>query len=162
VPTTCMGATFPVLARLLEAGPPPTLRRVSSLYAVNTPGGGLCVVAARLWLFPRVRGGRTHAAAALAGAVVGGGRSGLGRPVAPTESRAEAAAGRHDGPSLPLATAALVGFAALAFEMLGFRLLLLVFGSTTYAFTIMLGVYLCGIAAGSALAGPLVERRGAW
>ena len=40
---------------------------------------------------------------------------------------------------------ALGGFGALAFEVIWFRVLLLVFGSTTYSFSAMLSVFLFGI-----------------
>jgi spermidine synthase len=54
---------------------------------------------------------------------------------------------------------AVSGFAALGLEVVWFRVLVLIVAATTYAFTTMLAVVLLGIAAGSALAGPLLNRR---
>jgi spermidine synthase len=53
---------------------------------------------------------------------------------------------------------AISGFAALAFEVVWFRLLVLFVPATTYAFSTMLAAVLFGIAAGSALVAPLLRR----
>jgi spermidine synthase len=53
---------------------------------------------------------------------------------------------------------AISGFAALAFEVVWFRLLVLFVPATTYAFSTMLAAVLFGIAAGSALVAPLMRR----
>ncbi|MEQ1833855.1 MAG: fused MFS/spermidine synthase, partial [Candidatus Eisenbacteria bacterium] len=52
---------------------------------------------------------------------------------------------------------ALSGFGALAFQMAWVRLFGLVFGSSVYSFSAVLGVYLLGIAVGSALIGPRMK-----
>ena len=48
--------------------------------------------------------------------------------------------------------------AALAFEIVWFRILVLSFGSTVYSFSAMLSVFLLGIALGSILLGPIADR----
>ncbi|MFQ5900483.1 MAG: fused MFS/spermidine synthase [Thermodesulfobacteriota bacterium] len=53
----------------------------------------------------------------------------------------------------------LSGFAALAYEVLWFRIFSLVVGSSIYAFTIMLSTFLIGIALGSALFAPFIDKR---
>lgn len=55
---------------------------------------------------------------------------------------------------------ALSGFAALALEVLWTRVLILTFGSSTYAFSMILTVFLLGIALGSFLAGKFLAERG--
>jgi spermidine synthase len=57
-----------------------------------------------------------------------------------------------------LAVFAISGFAALALEVVWFRLLALFLPATTYAFTTMLGTVLLGIAIGSAIASVRVRR----
>ena len=57
---------------------------------------------------------------------------------------------------------ALSGVASLALEVLWFRVLVIFLRPTTYAFTIMLGNVLAGIAIGSALMAPLMKRRLDW
>ena len=54
---------------------------------------------------------------------------------------------------------ALSGFAALAYEVLWFRIFSLVVGSSIYAFTIMLSTFLFGIAFGSASFSPFIDKR---
>ena len=49
------------------------------------------------------------------------------------------------------------GFAAIALEVVWFRILVLYLDSNTYAFTIMLATVLAGIALGSYLAAPLMR-----
>jgi spermidine synthase len=53
---------------------------------------------------------------------------------------------------------AVSGFAALSLQIVWVRLWGLVLGSTVYSFSAVLGVYLAGIALGSALAAPLLGR----
>src|SRR5262249_33451748 len=53
---------------------------------------------------------------------------------------------------------ALSGFGALAFQLAWVRLFGLVFGSSVYSFSAVLGVYLLGIALGSALVSPRLPR----
>jgi spermidine synthase len=151
LPTACMGGTFPALARVLGAS------RLAPLYAVNTAGGIAGVLLVAFWLIPAFGVGGANALAVLASAVTAAvaWRLGKGGEVAP-DAPALAAAARAATPALLAALVA--GFVALAFEVLAFRVLLLVFGSTTYAFTIMLAVYLAGIALGSALASAWLAK----
>src|SRR5262249_48252584 len=55
---------------------------------------------------------------------------------------------------------ALSGFGALAFQLAWVRLFGLVFGSSVYSFSAVLGVYLLGIALGSALVRPRLAPAG--
>ena len=66
------------------------------------------------------------------------------------EARAETGAFRRgrQANGLLLAIGA-SGFLSLAFEVVWFRALILVFGSTTYSFSAMLAVFLIGLALGS-------------
>ncbi len=59
---------------------------------------------------------------------------------------------------LILTVAALSGFCALAFEVLLTRLLILLLGTSVYAFSIMLALYLMGIALGSLVLKSFLDR----
>jgi spermidine synthase len=56
-----------------------------------------------------------------------------------------------------LVIAAASGFAALVYEIAWFRLMALILGASTYAFSVMLLAFLIGIGAGGWLAGPIAD-----
>ena len=58
-----------------------------------------------------------------------------------------------------LLTFAVSGFVSFALEIIWFRMLVILFRPTTYAFTVMLGTVLAGIAIGSWLSTPVTSRR---
>ena len=58
-----------------------------------------------------------------------------------------------------LLTFAVSGFVSFALEIIWFRMLVVLFRPTTYAFTVMLGTVLAGIAIGSWLSTPVTSRR---
>jgi spermidine synthase len=160
VPTICMGATLPILSQALLRRYEDFGRKLGWLYGLNTLGAASGVLAAGYVLIPGL--GLTGASLV---AVAGNVLIALvamfwGEKWAPTPSDAEAGEGtgaraRH----WPLfAAMAMAGFVALAFEVLWFRTLILVFGSTTYSFCAMLAVYLAGIAIGPLLFGAVVDR----
>jgi spermidine synthase len=71
------------------------------------------------------------------------------------------------GPSLlvrrlVIVTFAVQGFASLAYEVLWTRVLAIILDGSTYAFSIVLATVLLGIALGSALVSPLMERPLPW
>jgi len=76
-------------------------------------------------------------------------------PVASDPSSGERRA--PDGTRLVLAGIAVSGFCALGYEVLWTRMLTMVLGTSTYAFTLLLVAFLCGIGAGGAAYG-FVER----
>jgi spermidine synthase len=155
VPTACMGGSFPALARVLASDASRAPRRLGQLYAVNTAGGIAGVLLVAFWLIPAFGVAGANALAVLLSAVTAAVAWRLGAREVPAPEAP--AVGTPAGVPALLA-AGIAGFAALAFEVLAFRVLLLVFGSTTYAFTIMLAVYLGGIALGSALVSPWLTK----
>jgi len=54
------------------------------------------------------------------------------------------------------------GFASLGYQVIWTRILAIYFEATTYAFTLILCTFLLGIAAGSYLVAPLINRRVNW
>jgi len=181
-PAALMGATLPVLVAHFEhdlVGP-----ALARLYALNTFGavagsfaGGFALmprlglsgtlafaaalnlaVALLAWSAARTRApavaARSPAAPSAISPPAARKPSGPGRAVAP----AATAAGLPGGARLSLALLfALSGLGALAFQIAWVRLFSLVFGSSVYSFAAVLGVYLFGLALGSALIARVMQ-----
>jgi spermidine synthase len=162
-PAALMGATLPVLVAHVErdlvgAG-------LARLYAVNTFGAVVGSFAAGFVLLPGLGlSATTWIAAALNASVAAIAWSAGGRTAPEPAPAADAAV-----PAAPLGAGmrrvvavlfALSGFGALAFQLAWVRLFGLVFGSSVYSFSAVLGLYLLGIALGSALVGPRLARVG--
>lgn len=158
VPTACMGATLPLLIRLVEGGE--SGRATGRLYAVNTAGAVLGTWLAGFYLLPDLGVWATTeltAAVNLGLGVLAFGldQAGLARPPA----RPAASPDAVTSPDLRwLWVAGLAGFAALGLEVAWFRLLALILGASTYAFSVMLLAFLVGIAAGGEAGGPVADR----
>ena len=149
--TAAMGATLPamerVLAQMNRGGAP-----IAALYAANTFGAVLGVLAVAFWLIPSF-GLR---ATAVVCSVLN-----LSCAVAAitlfTEQRAvtpPARAGSH-GLLMVLAATGLLG---IGYEVLVVRVLSQVAENTVYTFAILLAVYLVGTAAGAAIYGRWLSR----
>ncbi len=167
-PTFCMGGTLPVLVAGLARDDERFGRRMGWLYGINTLGALAGVLICGFFLIPAVGLTRTNQIAVLSDFIAGLGalvwvlvyaRAALspaaaGTPEAPVRWRRLSLEGRWG-----LLATAVCGFVALALEVVWFRALILVFGSTTYSFTTMLSVFLGGIAVGSLLMAPWLDRR---
>ena len=152
-PTILMGASLPVLARAAERGDSPG-RPSTALYAVNTAGAVAGVALAGFLLIPAfgfwatlVASACTSLGAALLSMM-------LPAPAAAPSPRVAAA----PLPLLWMGAAFLAGAAAMADEVLWTRVLVLYIGSSVYAFSLMLAVYLSGLVAGSAAAAAIHPR----
>jgi spermidine synthase len=149
-PTILMGATFPILAahlRVLDPGraPPPWL------YTLNLVGAAVGVAAAGFVLLPAIGIRATIVVAALLNIGVGLWVLRMAAPPLPAPERAAPVAGPIAGPGrLLLIAAFLSGLASLAAQVAWTRVLTLLVGSTTYALTAVLLVYLTALALGSA------------
>lgn len=164
VPTALMGGTLPVLVR----GLPRTRQGFGSslglLYGLNTLGAVAGLLASGFFLIPAMGLRSTNLLAVACNVAIGLAAFGLaGRLPPPEEILPEAQA--HDRRETLFPTArisllatALSGFLALALEVVWFRTLVLVFGSTTYSFCAMLSVFLLGLAAGSLVFSRLIDR----
>ncbi len=158
VPTTLMGGTLPVLTRALTGTDRAALKRwLGRLYGLNTLGAvigaGLAGfvlieyvgIRASLWVTAAVNLGLGAAAIALARPL----------PEIPATSDPGRQPGEH-GARDALHTVALVllgvtAFASLLDEIAWTRVLVMIVGGSTYAFTLVLAVFLLGIGLGSAL-----------
>ena len=177
VPAALMGATLPVLVARCERGA--VGPGLAWLYAVNTlgavlgslaggfvlmPGLGLgrtTLVAAALNIFAAAWAALTPDAPALAAQADTGANAPPGRSATPVAwPRLAELATREQRRSLA-ALFAMSGFVALALQIAWLRLYGLVLGSSVYSFAAVLGVYLVGIAIGSAVLTRFSPRHGA-
>jgi spermidine synthase len=169
IPTTLMGGTLPVLCQAVSgANQQDAGRPVGLLYSANLAGAVAGALAAGFWLIPSVGILRTALSAvalsALA-AAIGASAARLAMPsrLAPDSDDRPLIVPPKEASGMRLRKAVLVcmavsGIAALLEEVLWFRSLRLVLGSSTYALTVMLLTFLIGLALGSYLI-ALVSRR---
>jgi spermidine synthase len=153
-PAILMGGTLPAAAAALRADDAFRGRSLGLLYAMNTLGAVCGTFAAGFLLLPALGLAATMRAAAMLPAAAGI-IAFLARP----------AAAAPGPPPLPVPGArraillyAASGFLGLVAEVAFSRQLVLVFGSATYAFTTMLGIFLLGIGLGGAF-GARISRR---
>ncbi|MCI0342794.1 MAG: hypothetical protein L0216_16910, partial [Planctomycetales bacterium] len=165
--TVLLGGTLPYAVR--AAGNAGEGRATGRLYAANTAGAVLGVLASGFWLLPAiglakttwVAAGASLAAAGIALTAGAGGRGSSASPPAP-DAPAPLIPGTRD-PRLGdsrglgiLAAAAAAGAAALALEVAWVRYFACAFGSSTYALATVLAVVLAGLAVGSRVAARLL------
>lgn len=151
-PTVLMGATFPLMGRLCIARAEDTSRETSAFYGANTLGAAAGALVGPFVLMPRFGlSGALYAGAALELAVAAGAAFLLRAP-----ARAIPAASIDERPAWldwtrePLVWATgLLGFSALALEVLLTRVLVTLTGASIYSFAIVLAVFLAGIGLGS-------------
>lgn len=173
VPTILMGATLPFISAAYVRMFAPANREfsVSLLYGVNALGGVIGIFLAGFYLIFLYGNAITTFIAAAGNFLVAAMALYISRGAElPADARA-AAPGRpsrsagdgSDGGSRAVVYASfaaffVTGFCALALEIVLARLLVLIIGTSTYAFSLILMAYICGIPAGSILV-PLLMRR---
>jgi spermidine synthase len=169
VPTTLMGASFPLVVRSPLLSRSALGPRVGWLYAANTTGGIAGTLLSGLYLIGAVGIAASFRLAAAVNVAVGLLAAAFSRgEEAAAKEVAPAAAAPADPPAdagltagarrVVLLVFALSGLASLGLEIVWFRILSLFLQTTTYAFTAMLATVLTGIAAGSMVATPLLRR----
>ncbi len=164
VPTVCMGGTLPVLVRGLARDNTHFGRRLGWLYGVNTLGAVAGVFLSGFYLIPRVGLTHTNMIAVATDVLAGAGAWFLAKRFRVTSEEGHRVRPRFKWSTLTfnvrfaVVIATLCGFLSLALEVIWFRALILVFGSTTYSFTVMLGVFLLGMGLGAMLIAPFLDR----
>jgi spermidine synthase len=168
VPTALMGATLPLVVKSSEVQDHRLGEHIGVLYGSNTAGAIAGTLGAGLFLIPTLGIHHSFQTAASVNLVVGIGalvlsavsRTSDGRSARPVVVQTAA----NDDPRLRLVLIvfAISGFVSLALEVVWFRVLTLFLRPTVYGFAIMLATILAGIAVGSYLVAPLLDRPRKW
>ncbi|HKY45578.1 MAG TPA: fused MFS/spermidine synthase [Pyrinomonadaceae bacterium] len=155
VPTTLMGATLPVLAAAVVYSSGRNSNSVTRLYACNLAGAILGTLAAGFVFLPGLGVRTTIAVAAVLNVIVGVIAILLQRRTRAT-AFVEQTGVEADGPVLDFGSsrfwifAALAsGFVTISTQVSWSRILTMIIGSSTYAFSIVVALFLIGLAAGA-------------
>ena len=146
--TAAMGATLPAMERLLTLARRDA-RSIAALYAANTLGAVLGVLASAFWLIPAL--GLEHTALICVASNLS--CAALAWVVFPklSESPARERQQELSGARRVLLLLACSGFLGIGYEVLVVRVLSQVTENTVYTFALLLAVYLIGSSVGAAL-----------
>ncbi len=164
IPTTLMGGTLPILSRYVTRSLTDLAGRVGFLYSINTFGAVIGTFATGFLIMPALGMKMTTYAAIAANVAIFLISTALARTAGKREAPAEAGTGAERShrttayEKTVLAAFFFTGLAALSAEVIWMRVLALVVGTTTYAFTTMLTSFLLGLALGSAVFARIAQR----
>jgi len=165
-PTTAMGATVPVMSRLLVHERGDIGRLLSRLYGINTLGAVTGSALAGFLLLPWLGLQASLLLAAVVNLAIGAGAIYLGsRPEAGPERREFEAPAQEEAaedgypPFLVPLCFGLAGVASMAYQVGWTRALALSLGSSVYAFSAILVTFLTGLGLGSLLYPKILGRR---
>ncbi|MFL2859625.1 MAG: fused MFS/spermidine synthase [Pontiellaceae bacterium] len=156
IPTAMMGATLPVLAKGFLNKIDHFGSRLGLLYGINTLGAVSGVLLAGFLFIPKFGMNISNLIAVsldlLVGIIAVGTsyfyenklHTNINKPISIVRKRTKLA-------NWLLISVGISGFISLAMEIIWFRALILIFGSTTYSFSAMLGIFLIGLSGGSLL-----------
>ncbi|MDQ3174598.1 MAG: fused MFS/spermidine synthase [Acidobacteriota bacterium] len=171
VPTTLMGATLPVLSAALVRSPGFKSTSVTRLYTCNLVGAICGTIAAGFFLLPTLGVRATIYTAAAINIVIGIVTIFADRVVGATGTESYTAAELEEeslsereqdgiandldlgGPRFWLFCAFVSGFVTISAQVAWTRVLTMIIGSSTYAFTIVVSLFLVGLSAGAYLIG---------
>lgn len=159
-PTICMGATLPLLARQFTRKISTAGSSIGSLYTINTLGAVLGTFVSGFFMIPLLGLRLTVLIAGAANFII--------LTVILLVTRGETAGWQGKGlfkikrreteARWVMGVYFVCGFAALAYEVLWSRLLTLHIGSSVYAYSIMLAVYLMGLTLGAGIMSYYIGR----
>ncbi|MCH2172476.1 hypothetical protein MK489_16990 [Myxococcota bacterium] len=155
LPAVLMGATFPALCAAMIRGPSGVDRHLGWLYGLNTLGAATgALLAGFLWIELSGLKATVWFGNSL-NILVGVASLLLSRHMRKLDNPSASVEPKPDGTRNPLGFALVAGalfisgFATFAYEIVWFRTLRYLFANNTYAFTIMLVVFLTGLGIGS-------------
>ncbi len=165
VPTACMGATLPLLSRFITSSLNVVGARVGTLYSINTLGAVAGAMSGGFYLIPlyglktsTMIAALTNIALMLVVLVLSRFWTALqAQPAKDWEPSPEPTPISKEARIMLLAFG-FSGAIAMIYEVSWTRSLLLIIGSTTYAFSIMLSTFLIGIFIGSLLMSSFADR----
>jgi len=149
-PTVLMGATLPAMSRYVQATPQ-GMSWLGFFYGGNIVGAVVGCVTAGFFLLPRMDLSTASLIAVAINLIVAALGFVLSKrtPYSSQLTDTESASLMPQVPRGIYVAIALSGLTALGAEVVWTRLLSLMFGATTYAFSIILGVFLSGLGIGS-------------
>ena len=158
VPATLMGATLPILIRFYVENMSLVGSAAGIVYTANTWGAAVGTALAGFLLVPLLGVNVTLQATVIVNLLIAGAAWTLAGTSDATSggSTEESSAA---GPRLILIAMMMSGFAALMNEVAWTRILGLVVGPTTYAFTLMLTSMIAGLGIGAAIGSRIAARR---
>jgi spermidine synthase len=173
VPTICMGATLPLLTQYLVKSKSVLGRTAGSLYAVNSLGAALGALSAGFILMPLLGKTGANTLAVVLNLALGVIAIVLGRSTTSASERATEEPVQASEPTqtaveqAPISPQALratifcfgiTGFAAMATQIGWTKAISLGTGSSTYAFSLIVSVFILGLSSGGAWASRLAAR----
>lgn len=167
IPTILMGGTLPALARFFAKYESDAGRLAGKLYAVNTLGAMVGCFAAGFWMIEHLGLSGTLRVGAVINIMTGviawtiAGEPGWLQKAATTlekTNKIRKEIYEHKWDSTLLLLFGVSGFSALALQVLWTRMLILLLNNTTYAFSLILSVFLFGIGSGSALIYYVIKK----
>ncbi len=155
IPTTLMGGTLPVLTRALMGDDRSLLKpSLGRLYGLNTIGAMTGTALAGFFLIEFVGVRASLWGTAALNLAIGVAAIALGKqqaPAAPAQPGPEPIPARDHLHTVALILLGLTAFASLLNEIAWTRVLVMIVGGSTYAFTLVLLVFLLGIGLGSVI-----------
>ena len=154
-PTVFMGGTFPLMCRYFARNK--SGAQIGRLYAINTIGAASGAFLSGYLLIPSLGLSKTNTLAAAINLVIAAVAWQMSRSreklttVEPVSLARKGKSRMAKGQRSVLLASALIGFLALAYEILWTRVFMLFLGNTSYAFALILSSFLICIALGGAL-----------
>jgi len=177
VPTACMGATLPLLARQVVTTPAQIGQRVGALYAFNTLGAAAGALCAAYLLLPQLGltgtvlvGAVTNVIVFVLAVTISRALGFAKRPPPSWEDASAAVSLANTSQARPLGARLaagrqwilpvmlISGVASFIYEVLWTRMLSNILGGSIFAFATMVATFLLGIAAGSAVASRIARN----
>jgi spermidine synthase len=174
IPTVLMGATLPVISKYFVTRKERLGRSIGSLYGFNTFGAVLGVLITAFLLIPFVGVRAALLTAVFLNLAIAFTMyylaSSTEEPFAAISVKKTPLPKKKTSPQRPVSEARAVlsilvpaafaasGFASLAYEVSWFRILSMTIGNTVYAFSVMLAIFLLGLALGSFIFSFVIDR----
>jgi len=160
IPTTLLGATLPVLVKLVARRDDAVAASAGRLYAVNSIGaavGTLLATTALIQLFG-VNGSLSFAGLINIAIAIVAWRLFAGQTQVPVERSLVNAAAHSPLAKYVLLIFGILGFISMAYQVAWFRLLVQITGTSVYTFGLLLSIFIVSVGLGSALATRMLPR----
>ncbi|MBI5417813.1 fused MFS/spermidine synthase [Candidatus Poribacteria bacterium] len=164
IPTILMGGTLPLLYRYFELTDDKFHDKPGMLYSLNTAGGVAGIIFAGFFLFQQFGVFFTNIFAGTINILIAIIALYVHKKITITKMNCDkndnnvSLLSKSNNNFLWLTIFAISGFCGMSYEIIWTRILVLIISSTTYAFSLMLIVFLLGIAIGSGFGTYLVNR----